>query len=297
MPETQEAPRVWLITGCSSGIGRAIAVAALEAGDHVAVTARDPSSVASLVAAHPGRALSLPLDVTDAGQVTSAVAAVEARFGRLDVLVNNAGYGYVSAVEEGVDADVRRMFDTNFFGPIALIKAVLPGMRARRSGYIVNISSMTGLVSNPGAVYYSSSKFALESLTEGLSKEVGPLGIRVTAVEPGFFRTDWSGRSMEQSEATLPDYAPTVGVRREQLAKAPGEAPGDPARVGDAVVMLSRLDAPPLHLLLGRDVYDALTAKLEGWKQSIEAWKDVTLDVGFREDGPPRSGGEGGDEG
>jgi len=277
-------PPVWLISGCSTGIGRAIATAALEAGDRVVATARRPETVADLVEAYPERALAVALDVTDPRQVAAAVAEAVAHFGRIDVLVNNAGYGYVSSVEEGVDEDVRRMFDTNFFGAISLIKAVLPGMRARGEGYVVNISSMTGLVSNPGNVYYSASKFALESLTEGLSKELAPLGIRVSAVEPGLFRTDWSSRSMQESEPSIADYEETIGVRRVMLRQASGAEPGDPRKVGDALVMLSRLADPPLHLLLGGDVLKATREKWADFEASLEEWESTTLDVGFSED-------------
>ena len=275
---------VWLITGCSTGIGREIARAVLEGGERVAVTARKPESVADLVDEFPGQAIALALDVTDPKQVRAAVADTESAFGRLDVLVNNAGYGYVSAVEEGVDEDVRKMFDTNFFGAIDMIKAVLPGMRARKHGYIVNISSMTGLVSNPGNVYYSASKFALESLSEGLSKELAPLGLRVSLVEPGVFRTDWSSRSMQESEPTIADYQATIGVRRALIRKSSGAEPGDPRRVGDAVLMLSRLEKPPLRLLLGADVLAATRAKLAEFEASMDEWEAVTLDVGFPED-------------
>lgn len=278
-----EAP-VWLISGCSTGIGREIAEAALEAGDRVVVTARRPETVADFVERYPERALAVALDVTDGEQIASAVRAAEERFGRIDVLVNNAGYGYVSAVEEGVDADVRRMFDTNFFGAIELIKAVLPGMRARRDGYVLNMSSMTGLVSNPGNVYYSASKFALESLTEGLAKELAPLGIRVSAVEPGVFRTDWSSRSMQESEPTIADYEATIGIRREMIRNASGGEPGDPRKVGEACVMLSRLESPPLRLLLGGDVLAATRAKLAEFQASLDEWEAVTLDVGFPEE-------------
>ncbi len=284
MSEQKQDLPVWLITGCSTGIGREIARAALEGGERVALTARKPETVSDLVAEFPDRAVALALDVTDSEQIDAAVAATESAFGRLDVLVNNAGYGYVSAVEEGVDDDVRQMFDTNFFGAIAMIKAVLPGMRARRSGYIVNISSMTGLVSNPGNVYYSASKFALESLSEGLAKELMPLGLRVSVVEPGLFRTDWASRSMHESKPSIPDYEATIGVRRELIRSSSGGEPGDPRKVGEAVLMLSHLDSPPLRLLLGSDVLGATRAKLTEFLASMEEWEAVTLDVGFPED-------------
>lgn len=280
--EGANAP-VWLITGCSTGIGRDIAEVALEAGDRVAVTARKPATVEDLVERFPGQAIALALDVTDPAQVRQSVAETEKAFGRLDILVNNAGYGYVSSVEEGVDEDVRRMFDTNFFGSIAMIKAALPGMRARGDGYIVNVSSMTGLVSNPGNVYYSASKFALESLTEGLAKELNPLGLRVTAIEPGLFRTDWSSRSMQESPESISDYAATIGERRKLIRSASGNEPGDPRRLAEAVLDLTRLESPPLHLLLGRDVLGAMRTKLAEWQKNLDEWESVTVDMGFKE--------------
>ena len=278
--------KVWLITGCSTGIGREIARAALEAGDRVGVSARDPAAVEALVAEAPDRALAVALDVTRPDQVRAAVAATEARFGRIDVLVNNAGYGYVSSVEEGVDADVRRMFDTNFFGAIELIKAVLPGMRAQGSGLIVNMSSVTGYVARPGNVYYSTSKFALESLSEGLAEELAPFGIRVSAVAPGVFRTDWNARSMQESPETIDDYAPTVGERRALLRAGPKGFGGDPRKVGDAVVMLSRLESPPLRLLLGADAIAAARGKIDALAETIERWEAYGVAAG--EDDAPK---------
>ena len=284
MSRQDQSGPVWLITGCSTGIGREIARVALEGGQRVAVTARKPESVADLVTEFPDQAIAMALDVTDAAQIDAAVRETESTFGRLDILVNNAGYGYVSAVEEGVDEDVRKMFDTNFFGAIAMIKAVLPGMRARKEGYIINISSMTGLVSNPGNVYYSSSKFALESLSEGLAKELAPLGLRVSVVEPGLFRTDWSSRSMQESKPSISDYEATIGVRRELIRSSAGGEPGNPRKVGEAILMLSQLETPPLRLLLGSDVLGATRAKLADFQASMDEWEAVTLDVGFPED-------------
>jgi NAD(P)-dependent dehydrogenase (short-subunit alcohol dehydrogenase family) len=274
---------VWLITGCSSGIGRAIAVAALNRGHRVVVTARDVTRVEDLAARYPDRSLAVPLDVTKADQIASAVQGAERRFGEIDVLVNNAGYGYLAAIEEGEDAEVRAMFETNFFGVMAMIKAVLPAMRRRRRGHIINISSMTGLVANPAAGYYASSKFALEALTEALSKEVQPLGIRVTAIEPGAFRTEWSGRSMKESRIVIEDYAETAGVRRVLIRSVDGRQPGDPTRAAAAVLMIAEQQNPPLHLLLGRDIYEAFQTKLVGWSESLDQWKAVTLDTDFRD--------------
>ncbi len=275
------ASRVWLITGCSTGIGREIARAALEHGDRVAVTARRPEVVADLVDAHPETARAFALDVTDAAALRDAVADVEAAFGQIDVLVNNAGYGYMSALEEGEDDRVRAMFDTNFFGAVDLIKAVLPGMRARGRGHVINVSSMTGLVANPPNVYYSASKFALEAVTEGLSKEVGPLGIRVCAIEPGAVRTDWSVRSMEESSTPIDAYADTVGQRKALIKLAGDKFPGDPRKVADVVVMLAGLDDPPLRLVLGHDVFKAYDEKLRAGLESLEAWKATSLGINF----------------
>ena len=275
--------RVWLITGCSTGIGREIARVVLARGERAAVTARKPDAVADLVEAHPQRALALALDVTDRAQIQAAVAATERTFGAIDVLVNNAGYGYMAALEEGEDAEVRRLFDTNYFGVVDLIKAVLPGMRARKQGHVINMSSMTGLVTNPPNIYYSCTKYALEALTEGLAKEVAPFGVRVTAIEPGGFRTDWATRSMTESAMPMPEYAQTVGARKQLIKLAGDKLPGDPRRIADAVLMVADLAEPPLHLLLGHDVLAAFRQKLADWQANIEKWESVTRDVNFRD--------------
>ncbi len=281
MSGPEESGSAWLITGCSTGFGREIALAALAKGHGVAVTARNPGAIEDIVAAHPDRALALALDVTDPAQIEKAVAASLERFGAIDVLVNNAGYGYMSAVEEGEDHEVRRLFDTNYFGVVALIKAVLPGMRERRRGQIVNISSMTGLVANPPNVYYSSTKFALEALTEGLSKELQPFGIRVTAIEPGAFRTDWAARSMKETQTPIAAYDETVGARKQMIKAVANRLPGDPRRVAEAVLRITELEDPPLHLLLGHDVLQAFRQKLADLEASIDAWESVTKDVNF----------------
>jgi NAD(P)-dependent dehydrogenase (short-subunit alcohol dehydrogenase family) len=271
----------WFITGCSTGIGREIARAALEAGHSVAVTARDASAVADFAEEFGERAIALPLDVTDRVQITVAVAATEEAFGGIDVLVNNAGYGYMAAVEEGEDAEVRKLFDTNYFGVVDTLKAVLPGMRERRAGHIVNISSMTGLVANPPNAYYSSTKFALEALTEALSKEVAPLGIKVTAIEPGAFRTDWASRSMQESSTPIGDYDENVGTRKTMIKEFAAHLPGDPRKVAEAVLMVTALDEPPLRLLLGRDVLAAVREKIAAMTASIDQWESVTKNVNF----------------
>jgi NAD(P)-dependent dehydrogenase (short-subunit alcohol dehydrogenase family) len=271
----------WLITGCSTGIGREIARAALEAGHQVVATARRAEAVRDFIDDFGEAARAVALDVTDSAQIAAAVAAADEAFGGIDVLVNNAGYGYLSAVEEGDDAEVRALFDTNYFGVVDMLKAVLPGMRARGSGHVVNISSMTGLVANPPNAYYSSTKFALEALTEALSKEVGPLGIKVTAIEPGGFRTDWASRSMHEAASPIEAYADDVGVRKDLIKQFADHLPGDPRKVAEAVVMLTGLDDPPLRLLLGHDVLKATREKLAQLSASIDEWEAVTLDVNF----------------
>ncbi len=270
----------WLITGCSTGFGREIARAALQAGHQVVVTARQPAAVHGFVDEFGATALAVGLDVTDVKQITAAIAAAEDAFGGIDVLVNNAGHGYLSAVEEGEDAEVRKLFEVNYFGAVNVIKAVLPGMRARGSGHIVNISSMTGLVANPPNAYYSSTKFALEAVTEALATEVRPLGIKVTAIEPGAFRTDWATRSMKESGTPIADYT-DVAARKKLIKQFADHLPGDPRKVAEAVLMVTALDEPPLRLLLGRDVLKAMRDKIAALTASIEEWEAVTRDVNF----------------
>jgi len=266
----------WFITGCSTGLGRALAEAVLERGWNAAVTARDPESLRDLIDAHPQTALPLALDVTDPGQVAAAVSAAEERFGTVDVLVNNAGYGYRAALEEGEDADITKLFATNVFGPVALIKAVLPGMRARRSGTVVNISSMGAQICPPGSGYYSASKAALEGLSGSLRKEVEPLGLRVVVVEPGAFRTDFSGRSITESATVIDDYAETAGKRRKQFDTTHGTQPGDPAKAAEALITAVTSDQPPAFLLLGNDAVHAVTAVLEDLQAEIERWRELS---------------------
>jgi NAD(P)-dependent dehydrogenase (short-subunit alcohol dehydrogenase family) len=270
----------WLITGCSTGFGREIARAVLEAGHRAVVTARRTQAVQDFADEFGDRALAVALDVTDADQIADAVSAAEKEFGGIDVLVNNAGHGYLSAVEEGEDAEVRKLFDVNYFGAVNMIKAVLPAMRARGTGHIVNISSMTGLVANPPNAYYSSTKFALEAVTEALATEVRPLGIKVTAIEPGAFRTDWATRSMKESATPIADYT-DVAARKDLIKQFADHLPGDPKKVAEAVLMVTQLDDPPLRLLLGRDVLKAMRDKIAAMSSSIEEWKAVTKDVNF----------------
>lgn len=274
----------WLITGCSSGIGRVLAENVLKRGYRVALTARNPATVADLQAQYPDRSIALALDVTNRAQVKQVVAQVEREFGAVDVLVNNAAYGYLAAIEEGEDDEIRAMFETNFFGALETVKAVLPGMRARRDGHIINVSSQAGLVSMPGTGYYSSTKYALEAMTEALSREVKVFGIRVSAIEPGPFRTDWSGRSLRQTQAPLDAYADTVGARRAMVASVDGKQPGDPQKAAEAIIQVAELAEPPLHLLLGKVVLDTYRAKLADMTSNLNEWESVTVGADFPPD-------------
>ncbi len=267
----------WLITGCSTGLGRAFAEAALARGDQAVVTARDASSVQDLADKYPDRALAVALDVTDPAQVTAAVAAATDRFGGVDVLVNNAGYGYRAAVEEGGDADVERLFATNFFGTVAMIKAVLPGMRARRSGTIVNLSSIGARIAAAGSGYYAAVKAAVEGMTCALRTEVAPLGITAFAVEPGGFRTDFAGRSLDQSASAIGDYAETAGKRRKENDPTHGTQPGDPAKAAQALITAIESPDPPALLVLGADAYQAYGRILDAQRTEFEAWREVSL--------------------
>jgi NAD(P)-dependent dehydrogenase (short-subunit alcohol dehydrogenase family) len=272
---------VWFITGCSTGLGRSLAVRVLEQGYRAVVTARDQHRIQDIVSAHPASARAVALDVSDPAQVERAVAQAEQAFGRIDVLVNNAGYGYLAAVEEGEEAEVRAMFETNFFGLVALIRRVLPGMRQRGYGHIVNISSVGGLIGNPGSGYYNATKFAVEGLSEALSKEVQPLGIRVTVIEPGPFRTDWAGRSLKQTRNALAAYAQTAGARRAEITARSGRQPGDPLRAGDAIIKAVQSDSPPLNLILGKDGLARVRAKLGSFTDSLAAWEATTVSADF----------------
>ena len=273
----------WFITGCSTGLGRALAAAVLHAGHNAVLTARKPESLDDLVREHPDTALVLPLDVRDHAQVVEAVRAGEERFGALDVLVNNAGYGYRSALEEGDPEEVAQLFATNFFGAVDVIQQVLPGMRSRGAGTIVNLSSIAGRVSQPGSGYYSATKFALEGASDALAKEVGPLGIRVIVVEPGGFRTDFAGRSLTQSAQPIGDYADTAGKRRKENDTIDGRQPGDPAKAAQAILQAVASDEPPLRLLLGSDALRRAEAELDRQRAEIDAWREVTTGTDFTE--------------
>ena len=271
----------WLITGCSTGLGRALAEAVLDGGHRAVVTARDVERVQDLADAHPDTAMAIALDVTDGRQVTQAVEAARQRFGDIDVLVNNAGYGYRAAVEEGDETDVQQLFATNVFGLVAMIKAVLPGMRERRSGAIVNVSSIGARVTPAGSGYYAATKAAVEGLTGSLRKELEPLGITAMAVEPGGFRTDFAGRSLQQSADPIADYADTAGRRRKEHDTTHGTQPGDPAKAARAIIDVVGSESPPALLLLGEDAVTAFRGVLDAERAELEAWEHVSLATAF----------------
>jgi NAD(P)-dependent dehydrogenase (short-subunit alcohol dehydrogenase family) len=272
---------VWLITGCSTGFGRELARAVLDRGDRVVVTARNPESVRDLAAGRDDQALVHKLDVTDPADVTATVEAAERKFGRIDVLVNNAGIGYFGAIEESDEKDVRHMFEVNVFGLARMIHAVLPGMRARRRGHIVNVSSIGGLRAFPAVGYYNATKFAVVGLSESLSLEVEPLGIKVTIVEPSGFRTDWAGRSANDAPTEIADYAETAGKNRRTIRGYSGAQRGDPARAAEAIIKAVESKSPPLNLLLGKAALKGARWKLDRLKQDFDAWEATTVGADF----------------
>jgi NAD(P)-dependent dehydrogenase (short-subunit alcohol dehydrogenase family) len=281
---TSDTSPVWFITGCSTGFGRELAKLVLDRGWRVVVTARDIDRVRDLADGHKENALALALDVTDAGQVAASVKAAEDRFGTIDVLVNNAGYGYQAPVEEGDDAEIRAMFEANVFGLAAMIRAALPGMRARRRGHIVNISSVAGFVGFPGSGYYAATKHAVEGLSDSLAREVEPLGIKVLCVEPGPFRTDWAGRSLKQTPSRIADYAETAASRMKATSGISGKQPGDPVRAAAAMIKAVEAENAPRHLVLGAFGVDAVRGKLVSVIEEIDAWKETSLGADFPPD-------------
>lgn len=270
---------VWFITGCSTGFGRELAKLVLERGYRAVITARNPDDVKDLAAL--GDALALKLDVTDPAQVDVAIAATKEKFGHIDVLVNNAGIGYFAAVEESEEEEVRKMFEINVFGLGRMIHAALPGMRERRKGFVVNISSIGGLCSAPSVGYYNATKFAVEGLSESLWQEVEPLGIKVMVVEPSGFRTDWAGRSANESKRQIDDYAETAGAWRKQVRAISGKQLGDPVRAAKAIVAAIESANPPHHLLLGNAAFDAALAKLEKLRKEFSDGEKVAREADF----------------
>ena len=276
---SQNNSPVWFITGCSTGFGRELAKLIVARGWPVVATARNKAEVEDL--ATSDKVLALELDVTDGKEIDAAVKAAEEKFGAIDVLVNNAGYGYLTTVEEGEEKQIRAMFDANVFGLFALTRAVLPGMRKRRKGHIINITSVGGHVGNPGSGYYAATKHAVEGWSKSLAAETAPLGIKVTAVAPGPFRTDWAGRSMIQTENRIADYAEITGARLAAVTAQSGKQAGDPVRAGEAMIKLTESENPPLHIVFGAPGLAMVTGELKKELAEIEAWREVGLGTDF----------------
>ncbi|SHE57569.1 Short-chain dehydrogenase [Kaistia soli DSM 19436] len=278
------ASKVFLITGVSSGLGRAFAEGALHAGHRVIGAVRQTVDAEAFAARAPGRAHPLLLDVTDFDAIPAAVTDAERQVGVIDVLVNNAGYGHEGVLEESSMDALERQFAANVFGPVAMIKAVLPGMRERRRGHIVNVTSMGGFITMPGITFYCGSKFALEGISEALGKELAGFGIRVTALAPGQFRTDWAGRSMDRTPRTISDYDSVMDpIRAARQAKS-GNQPGDPAKAAQALLALVEAENPPARLFLGDDALALVKQKLETMKIELDAWDALSRSTSFESD-------------
>jgi NAD(P)-dependent dehydrogenase (short-subunit alcohol dehydrogenase family) len=273
--------KVWFITGCSTGFGRYLAIEALANGYNVVVAARNPNDVNDIVANYPNTSLVVKLDVTNADQIKQSVAATIEKYGQIDVLVNNAGIGYFGAIEESEEAEVRRMFEINFFGLAHMTQAVLPQMRKQRSGHILNVASIGGLRSFPGVGFYNATKYAVDGLSESLSKEVAPLGIKVTIIAPSGFRTDWAGRSANDSKIVIEDYATTAGKNKGDIRGYSGNQPGDPVRAAKAMIKVVEAENPPLRLLLGVAALKGGRIKLEELKNDFDSWADVSEGADF----------------
>ena len=268
--------KVWLITGCSTGFGRSLAIAVLTKGDLVAVGSRNTNDIQDIIQQFPENALPLKLDVTKIEEINQAVEQTIQRFQKIDVLVNNAGIGYFGAVEESEDAAIRKMFDINVFGLGDMIKAVLPQMRLQRSGHILNIASIGGLRSYPGVGYYNATKYAVDGLSEALYKEVSPLGIKVTIIAPSGFRTDWAGRSANDTKVHIDDYNATARKNMGDIRLSSGNQPGDPDRAAQAMIQIVETENPPLRLLLGAGALRGAKLKLEELKNDFENWATLT---------------------
>jgi len=275
--------KVWLITGCSTGFGRELAIEVLKSGYKAAVTARNTDDIKDIVSSYPDTAISIKLDVTKPADIKAAVDQTVEKFGQIDVLVNNAGIGYFGAIEESQDAEVRRMFEINVFGLANMTKAVLPYMRKQRSGHIVNVASIGGLVGFPAVGFYNATKFAVDGLSESLSKEVAPLGIKVTVIAPSGFRTDWAGRSANQSPIVIEDYKTTAEANKNNIRGYSGKQPGDPERAAKAIVKAVEAEHPPLRLLLGKAALKGARNKLTELQKDFDAWEETTTGADFPE--------------
>jgi NAD(P)-dependent dehydrogenase (short-subunit alcohol dehydrogenase family) len=283
-----EQTRVWFITGCSSGFGRALAETVLERGETVVLTARNSQQIEDLAVSFPNRTLAVQLDVTKPEEVREAVKLAIANFGRIDVLVNNAGCEVAGVIEEVPDQEVRRQFETNFFGVLEVLRAVLPHMRQQRSGHILNFSSIACFGAGAGGGIYSSSKFAIEGLSGSLASEVAPFGIKVTIVEPGWFRTDFFRRSYVLTDTQIEDYKPLINEIRQQIIpiqEMKEEAPGDPRKAALAMIEVVDSDRPPMRLALGADTVETVEGALEFMKSELDAWREVSMSTDFDEVG------------
>ena len=273
--------RVWFITGTSQGFGHELVRAALGRGDRVVATSRSPQKVMAAFPQAADRLLAMPMDLAQPDEIAAVVEAAVARFDRIDVLVNNAGFGIIGAVEEASDAEINHVFEINVFGLLRATRAVLPVMRAQRSGHVVNLSSIGGLVGFAGFGIYNATKFAVEGLSEALAKELTPLGIHVTLVEPGPYRTDFLGGSLSVAQTELADYAPTAGQIRSARSTRHGAQAGDPVRAADAIVAAVTSDRPPLHLLLGAYAYQMAEQKLAALRADMDQWRELALSTDY----------------
>lgn len=269
--------KVWFITGCSTGLGRHLAKELLQQGYKVIVTARNMDDIKELAAKYPQTAYATTLDVTQPQQVKAAVQQALEKFGNIDVLVNNAGIGYFGAIEESEDAEVRRMFEINFFGLAAVTKEVLPIMRKQRSGHIINISSIAGSVGFPGVGMYNATKFAVTGYSESLAKELQPLGIKVTVIAPSGFRTDWAGRSANDSKIKIEDYQETAHTNQNTIRSNSGNQPGDPVRAAQAIIKIAETENPPVHLFLGNGALKGIRNKIAELTKEVDEWESTTI--------------------
>ena len=275
------APKVWLITGCSTGFGYALAEAVLKKGDYLLATARQPEQLRALVDHYPETAKAVRLDVTSSQDIQAAVDTAIATFGRIDVLVNNAGHGLIAALEEVSDVDIRQYFETNFFGALRLMRTVLPVMRQQGSGHIVNMSSTAGFVGFGGSSLYCGAKFALEGTSEALAKEVESFGVKVTLIEPGAFRTDFNGRSLAAAEQSIDAYATVSGASLQWFKEMDGKQPGNPRLAAQAIIQAVESPHPPMRLALGTDAMSLIQEKLEWVKTDLDAWQQVTVSTDY----------------
>ena len=276
-----QTPRVWLITGCSSGIGRALAERVLEIGDRLIATARNVATLEDLVSTHPDRCKASELDVTEAASIPEVVSQALAGWGRIDVLINNAGCGLLGALEEISDAEMERCFETNFYGPVRLIRAVLPAMREQRAGHIINISAAAAVANYPGFSMYGGAKAALELASESLRQEIAPFGINVTLVEPGPFRTEFSSHSMQRAGQGMPDYQATVGKFSELLQRINGRQPGDPQKAAAVIVQMVQDGKSPLRLPLGKYIVNKIKMKSASTLRELSEWESVAGSTEF----------------